>query len=114
MQIEYSKRLLDEHLDVLYIINKLLEVDKLKMLLLNSDQIKLFTYLPKPRIKNEDIYLQLVNKNSPQLPTENDKKFSEFTYMDKRTNLQKAIDAYSAFNNLKNQQKRNKIDNRLL
>jgi len=37
-----------ERLDVVYIIQKLVEIDKLKMLLLNEDQLKLFEYLPKP------------------------------------------------------------------
>ena len=34
--------------------------------------------------------------------------------MDKRTNLQKALDAYEAFNNLKNKKERNELDNKLL
>lgn len=34
--------------------------------------------------------------------------------MDKKTNLQKAIEAYEAFNNLKEKKERNTIDNKLL
>ena len=34
--------------------------------------------------------------------------------MDKRTNLQKALDAYEAFNNVKKQEKKNKIDLKLI
>lgn len=37
-------------LDITYIIKKLQEIDKLKLILLSSDQIKLFDYLPKPKL----------------------------------------------------------------
>lgn len=37
-------------IDILHIITKLSEIDKLKMILLNSYQIKMFDYLPKPMI----------------------------------------------------------------
>ncbi|KAL4493486.1 hypothetical protein ABPG72_007494 [Tetrahymena utriculariae] len=47
-QIKYSKDRVKERLDVVYIMQKLVEIDKLKMLVLNEDQIKLFEYLPKP------------------------------------------------------------------
>lgn len=41
---------MEKSFDVLYIIKKLHEIDKLKMILLNKDQIRLFDYLPKPTI----------------------------------------------------------------
>jgi hypothetical protein len=37
-------------LDVVFIIRKLLEVDKLKSLLLDQNQLKLFDYIPRPTI----------------------------------------------------------------
>jgi hypothetical protein len=37
-------------MDIIYIIRKLIELDKLKELLLTPDQIKLFDYMPKPMI----------------------------------------------------------------
>ncbi len=37
-------------MDIVYIIKKLNEVDKLKMILLNEEQIKLFDYMQKPTI----------------------------------------------------------------
>jgi hypothetical protein len=46
-QIKYTMKKIKERLDIVYILNKLVEIDKLKMLLLNSDQRKLFEYLPK-------------------------------------------------------------------
>lgn len=40
----------NKSIDILYIIKKLNEIDKLKMILLSKEQIKLFDYLPKPTI----------------------------------------------------------------
>lgn len=37
-------------IDTLYLIRKLNEIDKLKLLLMTPDQIKLFEYLSKPHI----------------------------------------------------------------
>ena len=45
-------------MDILYIIKKLHEIDKLKMIFLNSAQIKVFDYLPMPTIL-EDPYSSL-------------------------------------------------------
>ena len=40
-----------ERVDIVYILEKLVEIDKLKILLLNDDQLKLFDFLPKPTVK---------------------------------------------------------------
>ncbi len=37
-------------MDIIFIINKMIEIDKLKMLLLNKEQLSLFEYIPKPTI----------------------------------------------------------------
>ncbi|KAL4496443.1 hypothetical protein ABPG72_014673 [Tetrahymena utriculariae] len=42
------------HLDIQYILQKQQEADKLKQILLNEGQIKLFEFLPKPIMKNGD------------------------------------------------------------
>ena len=44
---------MEKSLDVLYIIKKIQEIDKLKVLLLNQHQIKVFDYLPKPLITED-------------------------------------------------------------
>ncbi|CAD8164591.1 unnamed protein product [Paramecium pentaurelia] len=49
-QFEFAVNRIQKSLDILYIINKLHEVDKLKFILLNNAQIKMFDYLPKPFI----------------------------------------------------------------
>ncbi len=51
---------LNAKMDALYLIKKMMEIDKLKMLLLTPDQINLFNYLPKPKIMmDENINNQL-------------------------------------------------------
>ncbi len=40
-----------ERLDIVYLIEKIVEIDKLKMLLLNDKQRQLFDYLPRPVIQ---------------------------------------------------------------
>ena len=47
-----------QRLDIVYILNKLVEIDKLIALLLDSNQKKLFDFLPRPIVllnENEDI-----------------------------------------------------------
>lgn len=48
--LDFSVGKLAYHLDVKRILQKLIEIDKLKMLLLDESQVKLFEYLPKPVI----------------------------------------------------------------
>ncbi|CAD8176651.1 unnamed protein product [Paramecium octaurelia] len=49
-QLSYSISKLDKCLDILFIIDKLQEIDKLKMILLSKEQVQLFDFLPKPLI----------------------------------------------------------------
>lgn len=53
-QILFSSSKVKQRLDVIYILNKLVEIDKLKLLLLNTDQLKLFEYLPKPVVTTKN------------------------------------------------------------
>ena len=39
---------IEERVDPVYILNKMLEIDKLKMVLLKPNQLRLFDFLPKP------------------------------------------------------------------
>jgi hypothetical protein len=50
-QLQYTIQKLKYHLEVTNIIKKLIEVDKLKLLLFDKEQMELFEYLPKPTIK---------------------------------------------------------------
>ncbi|CAD8087972.1 unnamed protein product [Paramecium sonneborni] len=49
-QLNYSEQKLNKCLDILFIIDKLQEIDKLKMILLSKEQVHLFDFLPKPLI----------------------------------------------------------------
>ncbi|KAL4475990.1 hypothetical protein ABPG72_007876 [Tetrahymena utriculariae] len=50
-QIKFSMRKVNERLDIVFIMKKLIEVDKLKMLFLNENQRKIFEYLPRPIVR---------------------------------------------------------------
>ena len=50
--IKRGSKAINKRIDISYIIQKLVEVEKLKVLLLDADQLKLFEYLPKPLLTN--------------------------------------------------------------
>ncbi|EAR94966.2 transmembrane protein, putative (macronuclear) [Tetrahymena thermophila SB210] len=52
--IQYSTDSILRHIDLFNIIRKLIELEKLKRLLLNENQRKLFEYLPKPNLCPND------------------------------------------------------------
>ncbi len=41
---------INQRLDIVYLLNKLVELDKLKFLLLDKDQERLLEYIPQPII----------------------------------------------------------------
>ncbi|CAD8103424.1 unnamed protein product [Paramecium primaurelia] len=57
-QFNYSINKLEKCLDILFIIDKLQEIDKLKMILLTKQQVQLFDFLPKPLISLDPSNLQ--------------------------------------------------------
>ncbi|CAD8185037.1 unnamed protein product [Paramecium pentaurelia] len=86
--INFSMSKITHTLDITYIIKKLQEIDKLKLILLNSDQIKLFDYLPKPKLglhmkASENEYCSILK---PEL-----------------SDLDKALEAQKAFQALQDQ-----------
>ncbi|KAL4475985.1 hypothetical protein ABPG72_007871 [Tetrahymena utriculariae] len=98
--IDYGLQKLYNHLDIYYIINKLIEFEKLKKLLLNENQIKLFKYIPKPITSinkaNSEIILNQLNQSDTGI-----------LYEDNRTIIQKAENTQETNNKIK------KIPNRL-
>ncbi|EAS04699.2 small GTP-binding domain protein (macronuclear) [Tetrahymena thermophila SB210] len=106
--IEYSINKLYYNLDILQILKRLIEVEKLKRLLLDKDQIKLFDYLPKPTI-----YSVLVSDNQQ---TQDDSKRNEIDllYQDNRSPLQKAKEAYEAYRNIKKKEKNSQLDEKII
>ncbi|CAD8072951.1 unnamed protein product [Paramecium primaurelia] len=57
-QMQYSVNKLEKCLDILFIIDKLQEIDKLKTILLTKQQVQLFDFLPKPLISLDPSNLQ--------------------------------------------------------
>lgn len=51
--IKYAHKQISNRTDILYILNKLSEIDKLKLLFLDDNQLKLFEYMHKPLISNK-------------------------------------------------------------
>ncbi|EAR85838.2 ATPase, histidine kinase-, DNA gyrase B (macronuclear) [Tetrahymena thermophila SB210] len=64
--IDYGFKEIDNNLDIEYIIKKFIEVDKLKRIMLNDDQLALFNYIPKPQIlyKVDTTQGAVIEKNS--------------------------------------------------
>ncbi|KAL4507261.1 hypothetical protein ABPG72_002054 [Tetrahymena utriculariae] len=93
--IDYSIQKLYYHLDVIYIVKKLLEVDKLKQLIMDKDQIQLFEYISKPLISDEDVF----GKQNVQNLQEQQEKYS-ILYQDNRSDIQKAQDAYQSYQSI--------------
>ncbi|KAL4468734.1 hypothetical protein ABPG74_005237 [Tetrahymena malaccensis] len=90
-------------IDIFYIVQKLIEVEKLKQLLLNENQIKLFEFIPKPLLAIEE------KKNDNLLNK------SRLTSQDKKDITHKLNEVLQAFLQTNNSNaKRSKIDIRIL
>ncbi|EAR86356.1 ubiquitin-conjugating enzyme family protein (macronuclear) [Tetrahymena thermophila SB210] len=124
-----------EFTDICFIVNKLIEVEKLKHLLLNDQQLKLFEYVPKPKItksiisdynqakqnekqlkkaiKQKQIVQLDIFENKP-IQVQDPQQLNILTIMNK-SQLDKARDAQQAFNYIyKHQKKLTKIDKKLI
>ncbi|CAD8130927.1 unnamed protein product [Paramecium sonneborni] len=89
LQIQYSFKKIIKQMDILFILKKLQEIDKLKMILLTESQIKIFDYVQKPTIPLDPDSAQFSitqNYYSILKPRKND--------------YQKAVDAEIAFKDL--------------
>ena len=87
-----------QKLDISFLLNKIAELEKLKMILMDHDQFKLFDYLPKPTIQvNQNIKyhykLEKSNRRDSVLP---------FPLIQEEEMDAKAKAAYSALQNILN------------
>ncbi|KAL4503470.1 hypothetical protein ABPG73_017213 [Tetrahymena malaccensis] len=122
---------IQENFDILYIFNKLFEIDKMKQILFNSDQLKLFEYMPKPIISEQTIMneqnqiqncqsLQIQDKNKDQPQTVQDKKQLNNQYATNSNNRklkkesQLSEEAQEGLKNILKQNKISKIDENLI
>ena len=100
--IDTGIKKIEELLDIVHVSNKLLEIDKIKYLLLNENQLNLFDYLPKPKIST------ILKENKLLL-----NKFSEIPEKDQKL-IEKAMIAKNSFIEIKNQKSLSNIDEKLL
>ncbi|EAR95582.2 transmembrane protein, putative (macronuclear) [Tetrahymena thermophila SB210] len=103
--IDYSIDQVYYHLDVIHVIKKLMEVDKLKNILLNPDQLRLFEYIPKPTIRSNYGFCKKATDIEFQMDDQ---------YQDNRTELQKAQQAYQAYQNIASKQNLSALDTKIL
>lgn len=96
---------INERLDIANLMKKLREIDKLRALLLDSDQLMLFNNLPKPEIgpKTQN-YLGQGSAVSEWLQ---DAKFVEGEVSTKKQII-------NSFNNLKNKKEKTEVDKKLI
>ncbi|KAL4463969.1 hypothetical protein ABPG74_005906 [Tetrahymena malaccensis] len=102
--VDYGFKEIDNNLDVEYIIKKFVEIDKLKRIILNDDQLALFNYIPRPQIlyKVDTAQGIVIEKNSFFSKDDNLNEFEKFKK------------AKQSFRNIFEKQKPTKIDQSLL
>ncbi len=79
-------------MEVSFLMKKLLEIDKLKMILLNQDQRNLFDFIPRPFLDNKNQDAKYQKRNTIQ-----HYKMINMNYQDLRNEQQKANDALDSF-----------------
>ncbi|EAS05328.2 transmembrane protein, putative (macronuclear) [Tetrahymena thermophila SB210] len=107
--IQYSIDKLYYNLDIFNILKKLVEVEKLKRLLLDQEQLKLFDYLPKPTIHSDLV----LNKNQSQVSIKKSYEV-DVLYQDHRTEMQRAKDAFQAYKKIVNKQNHTILDQKII
>ncbi|EAS00622.2 transmembrane protein, putative (macronuclear) [Tetrahymena thermophila SB210] len=130
--INYGVEKLYDQLDISFILAKLIEIEKLKYLLLNENQIKLFEFISKPTLylqdfenENQKRQVKTDKDSQPNMPqntaTEklNNKRaqFERFSLLKSTTQNeeQKAREAEEAFNQIyKIEKSQSVIDKRLI
>ncbi|KAL4484466.1 hypothetical protein ABPG74_019643 [Tetrahymena malaccensis] len=91
----------DENLRKSYSVTK----KKLKRLIFDQDQLKLFDYLPKPTIQTDMAFQQ----NNPKQNREID-----LLYQDNRSELQKACESFQAYQNISSKSDQSTLDRKLV
>jgi len=107
-----GEEIYDNELDIIYILKKLQEVEKLKIILFNNEQMTLFHLLDKPMIYMEegegDFEEDLEGNRNPS------KKMSEILNKTKGVSRERLRQVLSYFNNLDSNSQMNEIDKRLV
>ncbi|CAK74320.1 unnamed protein product (macronuclear) [Paramecium tetraurelia] len=90
-QLRQNLQIVNQKTDIIYVFNKLQELEKLKQLLLDEDQLNLFEYIPKPNIDVSH------NRQEP-----------------KNNTIVKATQAFNSFQAINEKEKKSRIDNALI
>lgn len=85
--IERGNKAIDKRIDVGFLIQKLVEIEKLKVLLLNEDQLQLFEYLPKPMLTNNKLQKLFSKKFFLNKVLDEKKKYSPNYFQEKWNQL---------------------------
>lgn len=93
----------DQMLDISYLMNKLTEIDILKVLLLNKTQRELFEYIPKPEVSLENVKKLADHKLN-----------KEISLIYERSKTEKANLAYDAYVKILGQNEKSELDKNLL
>ncbi|KAL4486164.1 hypothetical protein ABPG72_012217 [Tetrahymena utriculariae] len=103
--IDYSIQKLYLYIDIFNIINKLNEIEKLKRLILDEDQLNLFNYLPKPTISADILSKYDFQQKRQEV---------DLIYQDTRPELQKASESFQAYENILSKQDLTTLDQKLI
>ncbi|KAL4427194.1 hypothetical protein ABPG74_013398 [Tetrahymena malaccensis] len=119
-QIDYSVEKIYQHLDIIYIVKKLLEFEKVKQVLLNEDQRKLVQFFPKPLINVDEIDHEkieekklVISKKQSQKPEQKNLAINILNN-EQKDEKQKAKEAFEALQNIIKQEKLSEIDKKIL
>ncbi|EWS72547.1 transmembrane protein, putative (macronuclear) [Tetrahymena thermophila SB210] len=119
-QIDYSVEKIYQHFDIIYIIKKLLEFEKVKQILLNEDQRKLIQFFPKPLINVDEIEQYKIEekeliKSQKNIQKYEQKKQTVNILNNQQINeKQRAKEAYQALQNIIKKEKLSEIDKKIL
>ncbi|KAL4479856.1 hypothetical protein ABPG74_020372 [Tetrahymena malaccensis] len=61
--IHLGSQKIQNYTDVCFIVNKLIEFEKLKTLVLNDQQLKLFNFIPKPQLDSQFLFEEKIHEN---------------------------------------------------
>ncbi|KAL4473779.1 hypothetical protein ABPG74_022643 [Tetrahymena malaccensis] len=128
--VQKGMQIIEQQLDIIYIINKLNEIDKLKTVIFNRDQLKIFDCIPKPIISDDYLFNQqeeILNITSPknqnreqvdsmqasQMQNSKD-NIVYYNIQKKKSEEQKIQDAILGLQNILNNQQLTKIDKKLI
>ncbi|EAS06475.1 transmembrane protein, putative (macronuclear) [Tetrahymena thermophila SB210] len=117
--LDYSIKKLNQNLDILHILNKMIEIDKLKYLIFDEDQMKLFEFIPKPKIGLNDIEIdgqkEFTSSQNTNIISKNKQRNSHNYYFQAdKTSEEKAKDAQLSFLKIYQKKNKSKIDEKLI